>query len=81
MGVYVYKAFVPLFSVLCCVYRPHQMWIIDVHYLLLSKFRTVSVVNCVLYLIVGFLKGLTFSQLAVEYKWMVQEAGSKIRWA
>ena len=40
-------------------------------FLLLSKFRTVSVVHCVLHLIVGLLQGVTFSQLAVEYKWMV----------
>ena len=50
-------------------------------FLLLTKFRTVSVVNCVLHLIVGLLQGVTFSQLAVEYKWMVQEAGSRGRWA
>ena len=50
-------------------------------FLLLSKFRTVSVVNRVLHLIVGLLQGVTFSQLAVEYKWMVREAGSRGRWA
>ena len=44
-------------------------------FLLLSKFRTVSVVNRVLHLIVGLLQGVTFSQLAVEYKWMVREGG------
>ena len=42
-------------------------------FLLLSKVRTLSVVHCVLHLIVGLLQGVTFSQLAVEYKWMVQE--------
>ena len=42
--------------------------------LLLSKFR-------MLHLIVGLLQGVTFSQLAVEYEWMVQEAGSRGRWA
>ena len=52
-----------------------------VAFLLLSKFRTVSVVHCVLHLIVGLLQGVTFSQLVVEYKWMVQEAGSRGRWA
>ena len=51
-------------------------------FLLLTKFRTVSVVNCVLHLIVGLLiQGVTSAQLAVEYKWMVQEAGSRGRWA
>ena len=29
----------------------------------------------------GLLQGVTFSQLAVEYKWMVEEAGSRGRWA
>jgi len=51
-----------------------------VAFLLLTKFRRVSVLKYALHLIVGLLQGVTMSQLVLAYKWMVQEAGSRGRW-